>query len=121
MSPVDHNKTLGFIHGLVGALVLVGLIGAAVFEARRRPADAAQRLAWMLYLLSLPVLQLLTAVGLFSRRKWGRILALIFSIFYVWVFPLGTLLAIYTWYVLYGEAGRHLYDVTPPSDTIRDR
>ncbi len=114
MSPLDHNKTLGIIHGLVGALVLVGLIGAAVLEARRRPSDAMQRLAWMLYLLPFPLFQLLTAFGLFARRKWGRILALVFSVFYVWVFPLGTLLAIYTWYVLYGEAGRHLYDVTSP-------
>lgn len=121
MSPLDHNKTLGFIHGLVGVLVLLGLIGAAVFEARRRPSDAAQRLAWMLYILPLPVFQLLTAFGLFARRKWGRILALIFSVFYVWVFPLGTMLAIYAWYVLYGETGRQLYGVTPSSDMIRDR
>lgn len=120
MSPLDHNKTLGFIHGMVGALVLIGLIGAAVFEVRRRPSDAAQRLAWMLYLLPLPALQLLTALGLLARRKWGRILALVFSVFYVWVFPLGTLLAVYTWYVLYGEIGRNMYGVTPPSDALKD-
>lgn len=121
MSPHDHNRVLVLIHGLIGTFILAGLVIAAVFEVRRRPSDAAQRLAWMLYLLPLPLLQILTAFGLFTKRKWGRILALVFSVFYVWVFPLGTLLAIYTWYVLYGEAGRKLYGVTPPSDAIRDR
>lgn len=121
MSPHDHNRVLALIYALIGILILGGLIIAAVLEARRRPSDAMQRLAWMVYLLPLPLLQLLTAFGLFTIRKWGRILALVFSVFYVWVFPLGTLLAIYTWYVLYGETGRHLYGVTPPSDAIRNR
>lgn len=110
MSPPEHNKTLGFIHGLLGALVLIGLIMAAIFEVRRRPSDAAQRLVWMSYVLPLPVLQILTALGIFARRRWGRILALTFAVFYVWIFPLGTLLALYTWYVLFGETGRQMYD-----------
>jgi hypothetical protein len=110
VSPPEHNKTLGFIHGLLGALVLIGLIVVAVFEVRRRPSDAAQRLAWMWYVLPLPALQILTALGIFTRRRWGRMLALIFAVFYVWIFPLGTLLAIYTWYVLFGETGRQMYD-----------
>lgn len=112
MSPPEHNKTLGLIHGLLGALVLVGLIVAAVFEVRGRPSDAAERLAWVLYVLPLPALQMLTALGIFTRRRWGRILALTFAVFYVWIFPLGTLLAIYTWYVLFGETGRQMYDAS---------
>ena len=116
MSPPDHNKTLALIHGLVSTLVLVGLVVAAIFEARRRPTDAVERLAWMLYVLPLPVFQILTALGLATRRRWGRILALIFCVFYVWVFPLGTLLAIYTWAFLYSDTGRRLYGLAPQSD-----
>lgn len=63
----------------------------------------------MLYLLPLPLLQLLTAYGLFRRRPWGRLLALIFSLLYLFVFPLGTLLAAYTWYFLQTQGGRELY------------
>lgn len=109
MTPHDHNKTVGIAHGLVGTLVLTGLIIAAVLEAHRHPSDPAERLAWMLYVLPLPLLQLLTAYGVFTIRRWGRMLALIFSILYVLVFPIGTLLAVYTWWVLYGEHGRRLY------------
>src|SRR4051812_20399819 len=100
MTPRDHNRTLGIIHGLLGVLVVVGLALAAVSEMRRHPADVAERLWWMLYMLPLPVLQLLTAYGLFTLRKWGRILALLLSALYIWGFPLGTLLAVYTWWVL---------------------
>ena len=119
MTPRDHSRTVGILHALVGVLVLMGFIVAVVLEARRRPSDAAQRLAWMLYVLPLPLLQLLTAYGVFTIRKWGRVLALLVSVFYVLLFPLGTLLAIYTWWVLYGENGRQLYGPAPPAE-LRD-
>ena len=113
MTPRDYNRTLGLLHGLIGALILTGFIVAAFLEVRRRPSDAAGRLRWMLYALPLPLLQLLTAYGVFTLRRWGRILALLFSVLYVWVFPFGTLLAVYTWWFFYGETGR--------SYTIRQR
>ena len=115
MTPRDHNRTVGIAHALVGALVLTGLAVAATLEARRRPSDAAERLAWMLYVLPLPLLQLLTAYGVYTIKRWGRRLALLFSVLYVLVFPLGTLLAAYTWWVLYGEDGRRLYHQSPPA------
>lgn len=116
MTPRDHNRTLGIIFGLLGILVLLGLMLAAVSELRRRPTDAAERLWWMLYVLPLPLLQLLTAYGVFNIRRWGRVLALLLSVFYVLLFPLGTLLAIYTWWALYGENGRQMYSSTPPAE-----
>lgn len=116
MTPREHNRTLGLMHGLVGVLVLTGFLVAAFIEARRRPSDAAERLRWVLYVLPLPLIQLLTAYGLITLRKWGRVLALIFSVLYVWVFPFGTLLAVYTWWVLYGESGRNLYSPNSPEE-----
>jgi len=116
MTPRDHNRTLGIIHGLLGALMLVGLGVGAASEALRRPADAVERVRWMLYVLPLPTLHLLVLYGLFTVRKWGRMLALLFSVLYVWLFPLGTLLAVYTWWVLYGEMGRRLYSPYAPSE-----
>lgn len=72
MTPHDHNRTVGIAHGLVGALILTGLTAAAMIEARRRPSDAAERLAWMLYVLPLPILQLVTAYGVYTIKRWGR-------------------------------------------------
>jgi hypothetical protein len=109
MTPRDHNRTLGVIHGLLGALVLVGLAIAAISEARRHPADAVEMLRWMLYVLPLPLIQLLAGFGLLKTRRWGRVLAFVLSAVYVWVFPLGTLLAVYTVWFLQGEVARQLY------------
>lgn len=116
MTPRDHNRTLGLLHGLIGGLLLTGLIVAAAFEARRRPADAVERLRWMLYVLPLPLLQLLAAYGLLTARRWGRVLALVLCVLYVWVFPLGTLLAAYTWWFMHSAGARQLYGLAPGSD-----
>jgi len=61
----------------------------------------------MLYVL--PLLKLLTGFGLLKTRMWGRVLAFVLAAVYVWVFPLGTLLAIYTYWFLVSEIGKNLY------------
>jgi glycerol uptake facilitator-like aquaporin len=117
MSPTDHNRTLALVHGFIASLMLIGLLLAALLEMRRRP-DAVERLVWMLYVLPLPVLQLLTAYGLLTIRRWGRVLALALCGLYVWLFPLGTLLGGYTWWFLFSDAGRQLYGVTSSTERI---
>lgn len=115
MTPRDHNRTLGIIHGLLGALGLMGLAVAAVSEARRHPVYALERIRWMFYVLPLPLLQLLAGFGLLKTMRWGRILAFVLSVLYVWAFPLGTLLAIYTVWFLQSEDGKQLYGSSSPS------
>src|SRR5919205_234246 len=115
MTPRDHNRALGIIHGLLGALVIVGLVVAAMSEARRHPDDALERLRWMLYVLPLTLLQLLTGLGLLKTRRWGRVLAFVLSFVYVWIFPLGTLLAVYTGWFLQSEGAKELYAAPPSS------
>jgi hypothetical protein len=68
-----------------------------------------KELDYSLYLLPLPLTQLLTTYGILKKKRWGRILALALSGLYVWVFPLGTLLAIYTWWFLHSEGSKRLY------------
>jgi hypothetical protein len=111
MTPRDHNKTISIAYGLIGLLILIGLV--AILELRRNadPSRASSDL-WELYLLPLPLLHLLTSYGLLTKRRWARLLALIFSVIYVWVFPLGTSLAIYTWYVLHREDVKQLYSTS---------
>jgi hypothetical protein len=47
-----------------------------------------------------------TSYGLFRRRRWARLLALIFCVLYVVIFPLGTALAIYIWVFMHSADGR---------------
>jgi hypothetical protein len=89
------------------------VIVATVLEMRKATSsDLPSTFPEALYFLPIPLLQLLTAFGLSRRRRWARIVALIFSVFYVWVFPLGTALAIYTWWFLHSEGGKRLYATT---------
>ena len=113
MTPQDHNKTLGLIHGLIGMLALAGLLLAIVLEVRKTTSSEMPfAFPQALYFLPIPLLQLLAAYGLLRRKRWARIIALLFSVLYVWIFPLGTVLAIYTWWFLHNEGCKRLYTTT---------
>lgn len=107
MTPRDHSKTLGIAFGLIGLLMLIGLMVLAGQEMHHRaPADRAPSFSWELSFLPLPLIHLLTSYGLFGRRRWGRLLSLILSVLYVTLFPLGTALAVYTWWFMHSALGR---------------
>jgi hypothetical protein len=131
MTPQDHNKTLCLLHGLIGILVLAALCIVAAVQISEAPtgnfldappatrqvkrgvSGALGSVPKELYFLPLPLLQLLTAYGILRRRYWGRILTLSFSAIYVFVFPVGTLLAVYTWSFMHSAGARQLYAKPP--------
>lgn len=51
-----------------------------------------------LVLLGIPTL--IAGIGLLKHKSWARILALIVAIFALFNFPIGTLIAVYTFWVL---------------------
>ncbi len=80
--------------------------------------------SWMAFLV--PVLATVTLVssamafitgyGLLSRRPWGRILGIVAAILAILKFPLGTVLGIYTlWVLAPGESGVE-YDAVAARD-----
>lgn len=48
-------------------------------------------------------------VGLLQYQNWGRILAVIMAGSLVFWFPIGTVMAVYTFWVLFSEEGRNHY------------
>jgi cytochrome bd-type quinol oxidase subunit 1 len=113
MTPQDHNKTLGIIYGLLGGLLgtVVLVIKLKTFFSEQVPQGREDPflLTAVPVGLVLALLLLLTAFGLFRRRRWSRILALMMACLFIWLFPLGTLLAIYTWWYMHSEGGKQLY------------
>jgi hypothetical protein len=114
MSPRDHNKTLVVIYGFLGALLtiaaLVELVRIITLEKeleRLRSDSLLQVLITVALILTIFIV--VTAYGLLKRRRWARIPALILSALFVWLFPLGTALAVYTWWFMHSEGGKHLY------------
>lgn len=118
MSAQDHNKTLGIIFGSLGGLLVlaaaVELIRVIALEkelSRIRSDSFLQVL--ILVALGLTTLLITTAYGIFKRKPWARGPALVVSALTVWLFPLGTALAIYAWWVMHSEEVKRLYSRPP--------
>lgn len=114
MTPQDHNKTLVIIYFLLGGLLttaaLVELIRVITMEMELERIRSSTELQVLILVgLILTVFLLSTAYGLLRRKRWARIPALILSALLVWLFPLGTALAIYNWWFLHSEGGKKLY------------
>jgi drug/metabolite transporter (DMT)-like permease len=114
MAPQDHNRTLGMIYSFLGAVLavaaLVELIRVIILarELERIQADSLLQILIAVALLLMIFLYAI-AYGLFRKRHWARIATLISSGLFVWLFPLGTALAIYTWSFMHSEGGKSLY------------
>jgi hypothetical protein len=114
MTAQDHNKTLGIIYGFLGGLLTVAAVVELVRviiierELERIRSDSLLQILILIALI-LTVIILSTAYGLLRRRRWARIPALILSALFVWLFPLGTALAIYTWWFHHSEGAKNLY------------
>lgn len=90
---------LGILIGLF-VFLLLGGIGFAVHEADARPVllIVGAAVCGFLLLASLP--GLIAGYGLLQRRPWGRIWAIIAGALHLFNIPIGTLLAVYTFWVL---------------------
>ena len=114
MTPRDHNKTLAIIYSLLGGLLAVAALVEFVRvitldrELERIRTSTELKVVIPVGLLLMAFL-ISTAYGLLRRRPWGRVLALVSTILFIWLFPLGTALAIYSWWFLHSEGGKQLY------------
>jgi hypothetical protein len=108
-----HVKILGWLHIacsglllLIGAFLLVFLpsIGAVVDDpdALAVLGIVGPALCFLLAGFSLP--GLLTGYGLLKQKNWGRILALVVGLLNLLNFPIGTIVGIYTFWVLLQES-----------------
>ena len=76
--------------------VLAGIIGPASF------------LIGLLF-LAMATPSIAAGVGLLRYRSWGRVLTIILAFLRLLEFPLGTLTAIYSFWVLLSEGGRNFF------------
>jgi hypothetical protein len=110
MTPQDHNKTILIIYSFFG-LVLAGT-AIVLFVRDLRQQDwtlAIYKDALGIAAMVLSIYLLTTVYGMLRRRRWGRILALVTAAFFVWFFPVGTILAVYVWWYMHSEGGKQLY------------
>lgn len=110
MTPQDHNKTISIIYSFLG----LGLASAAIVwlvrDLRQKDwALAVYKDALFIASAVIAICLLSTVYGMVRKRRWARVLALITTVFFVWLFPLGTLLAVYLWWFMHSDGAKQLY------------
>jgi hypothetical protein len=104
-----HTKILGWLYIVLGVLgmlaagaVILILVGSGLLSRDRTAISVlfivAASVGGFLALVSLP--GIIAGFGLLAYRPWARILALVLGILNLPGFPLGTILGVYTLYVL---------------------
>jgi uncharacterized membrane protein len=120
MNPQDHNKTLGIIYSFLGAVLamVVLIMLSKIFTQEREPPQPQFNLPVhhdsfpleiSLIASFFAILFLLTGYGLLRKKRWARISVLVLAFVLIWLFPLGTILAVYSWWFMFSEGGKQLY------------
>lgn len=116
-----HVKILGWLYlvfglfGLLGA-VLVGLFGVgtgmlAAFDSVGAGAivgAASVFAAVVVAIFALPAV--LVGWGLLARKSWARILAIIVGVLNLINFPIGTILGVYTLWVMFQDEVKYQFN-----------
>jgi hypothetical protein len=102
---------LGIIGAIIGAVVLFILLGTGLITGDREAmsilAIVGTVVAIAMSIISLP--GIITGVGLINTRPWARVFALVFALLNVLNFPLGTILALYTFVSLLSTDAAELF------------
>jgi hypothetical protein len=130
MTPLEHNKYLAIGFGILAAILgftflLLMLVSLAVFlglgiSSANETGDANQAgigilggaFAVIFYLVLGVLLVLPPAVAsrkMWKRKRGARAWGIVAAIMLVWVFPIGTFLAIYALWFLFSTNSRQLY------------
>jgi hypothetical protein len=120
MTAEEHNKTLGtlyFIYGAIHGLTLLGLLGLVLIFKFASVAGELLTASWMLFgtgiflvlMLVVGILPLVVGLGFRKRKPWVKPLGLALAVVSLVNIPIGTALGIYTIKFFRSEAGVQLY------------
>jgi len=119
-----HVNILAWIY--IGSGILTGVVGFVMLFASRlittlpipwppeMPPSVVPFIGSIVVFAGLATIALAggiaaAGVGLLQYRNWGRILATIMAVFLIFKFPVGTAIAVYTFWVLFSQEGATHY------------
>ena len=119
MNMNEHITLLGVLHiafnalGVLAALIVFVVIAGGGFisgdiEAMAITAAVASSIASFLFIISAP--GIIGGIFLLKRKCWARILMLVLGFLELICFPLGTILGIYTLWVLMKEETAEIFE-----------
>ncbi|MBA3320421.1 MAG: hypothetical protein H0T45_03120 [Pyrinomonadaceae bacterium] len=117
MTTEEHNKALGIMHLAYGGINFLTLLLVAVVFMFSLSADPG--IPWETSLITLVVSlgfvfgnlfltvpNVLAGYALLKRKSWAKVPALVAAVLAILNIPLGSALAFYTFWFLFGEGGR---------------
>lgn len=122
MTPEQHNKYLGISHLVYGGFFLLftgammAIFSALIFVGPQGPDDPPPGLFLVLMLFfafvygAMILPSIIAGYGLLKRRKWAKTASIVAGVFAGMSFPFGTAVCIYTFWFLFSEPGKILYD-----------
>lgn len=124
MTPDQHNKYVGISHLAYAGLQLLVLVFAMVFigmmiaQVDSQQSTSDDPFAWFLPIIALAMLlnivlaipPIIAGYALLRRRPWAKIAGIVGGAVGVMNFPLGWALAAYTFWFLFSDVGRQIYD-----------
>jgi hypothetical protein len=130
MTPEGHNKLLAWGHIAWGSLfalmgimfgLMFGLFGvfAAADPHQKDPFAGAffgffGVIFGVMYLVfSVP--SIIAGIGLLKERRWAKIWAIIGAVLSAMSFPIGTAVCVYTFWFLFSDPGKILYEGAAPN------
>lgn len=120
MTAEEHNKTLGtlhFIYGAIHGLTLVGLLILILFVVMATPAAANLSTFWMVVsgiiiaalILVVGIVPVIVGYGFRRRARWVKPIGIILAVLSLVNVPIGTALGIYTIKFFRSSDGVELY------------
>jgi hypothetical protein len=120
MTAEEHNKTLGtlyFIYGAIHGLTLLGLLGLVLIFKFASVAGELLSASWMFFgagiflvlLLAVGIGPLIVGFGFRKRKSWVKPLGLALALVSLVNIPIGTALGIYTIKFFRSAAGVQIY------------
>ncbi|MDB4950740.1 MAG: hypothetical protein JWM27_3389 [Gemmatimonadetes bacterium] len=114
----DHVKTLGWMYIIFGALglvvaffvaLIVGGAGILSGDAQAAAITSGVGLLVGVFVALMSAPSILAGWGLLNRRPWARILTIVLAVLSLPGIPIGTLLGIYSLWVLMNERTVELF------------
>jgi hypothetical protein len=123
MTPEQHNKYLGIAHLAYGAFyclfiaLMMIFMGAMIFTVPPQGAAGPPvgffllAMGFMTVFHSLFIIpSFVASYALLKRRRWAKTAAIVAGVLAAMFFPIGTAVCVYTFWFLFSEPGKLLYD-----------
>ena len=124
MTPEEHNKFLGWSHIIYGSLFLgfmllmvgfmfaMGRVVAADPQGGGPPAFMFGMMGLMFAVIygAMTVPSFVAGYALLKHKSWAKTAAIIGGVLAAMSFPIGTAVCVYTFWFLFSDPGKLLYD-----------